>query len=99
MAWVRDVVQPFHDLLQGVIDRWGGTLRAETSSEYEVNFETADAAVNAALALHDALRRHGWQGPAPGLRVGIHIGQIVQFGGVNSPASSRTATRWTSAGS
>src|SRR5262249_37870127 len=48
----------------------------------EVNFETADAAVNAALALHDALRRHGWPGPAPGLRVGIHVGQIVEFGGV-----------------
>jgi serine/threonine protein kinase/tetratricopeptide (TPR) repeat protein len=83
LAWVRDVVQPFHELLQESLTRWSGTLRAETSSAFEVNFETADAAVNAALALHDALRWHGWKGPAPGLRVGIHVGQVVQFGGVD----------------
>jgi serine/threonine protein kinase len=83
LAWVRDVVQPFHELLQESLTHWGGKLRAETSSEYEVNFETADAAVNAALALQDGLRHHGWEGPAPGLRIGIHVGQIVQFGGVD----------------
>jgi serine/threonine protein kinase len=83
LAWVRDVVRPFHELLQDALARWGGTLRAETPREYEVNFETADAAVHAALALHEVVRRHDWQGPAPGLRAGIHVGQIVQFGGVD----------------
>src|SRR5262249_21515056 len=83
LAWVRDVVRPFHDLLQDALARWGSTLRAERRGEYSVNFEPADAAVIAALTLHDALRRHGWPGPPPGLRVGIHVGQIVQFGGVD----------------
>jgi serine/threonine protein kinase len=84
LAWVRDVIQPFRELRQESLSRWGGTLRAERSSEYEVNFETADAAVNAALVLHDALRRHGWQGSAPKLRVGIHLGQIIQFGALQA---------------
>jgi tetratricopeptide (TPR) repeat protein/serine/threonine protein kinase len=82
-TWVREVVQPFQELLQEVLHRWGGRLRSETDREYEVNFETADAAANAALALHQALHRPSWQGPAPGLRVGIHVGQIVRFGGAD----------------
>jgi tetratricopeptide (TPR) repeat protein/serine/threonine protein kinase len=82
-TWVREVVQPFHELLQEVLNCWGGRLQSETDSEYEVNFETADAAVNAALALHQGLHRPSWQSPAPGLRVGIHVGQIVRFGGAD----------------
>ena len=82
-AWVRDVVEPFHKQLQEVCTRWHGTLQSETASEYELNFETVDAAANAALALHRALQRHEWPGAAPGLRVGIHVGQIVRFGGAD----------------
>ncbi len=82
-AWVREVVQPFQDLLQEVLKRWGGVLQAETAGEYEANFATADATVNAALALHQGLHGPGWQGPALGLRVGIHVGQIVRFGGAD----------------
>ena len=83
LVWLRDVVRPFHDLLQESLTCWGGKVRRETSNEYEINFETADAATKAALALHQAVRRHGWRGPRPGLRVGIHVGQIIQFGGVD----------------
>jgi tetratricopeptide (TPR) repeat protein len=78
-ALVRDVVQPFRKLLDLTRARWHGTLRAETSGEYDVNFQTADDAVNAALTLHAALPRHDWPGEAPRLRVGIHVGQIVEF--------------------
>ena len=77
------MVRPFQALIQDVLNRWGGRLQSETDSEYEVNFETADAAVNAALALHQGLHGVDWHGPAPGLRVGIHVGQIVRFGGAD----------------
>ena len=83
VAWVREVVRPFQSSLQEVLDRCGGRLQAETDSAYEANFETADAAVNAALALHHGLDGVDWHGPAPGLRVGIHVGQIVRFGGAD----------------
>ncbi len=82
-SWVRDVVRPFQDRLQEVLRRWDGTLQSETAAEFEMNFATADAAVNAALALHQGLYEAGRQGPAPGLRVGIHVGQIVRFGGTD----------------
>ena len=78
-ALVRDVVQPFRKLLDEIRARWNGTLRAEECGEYDFNFQTAEDAVNAALALHGALTRHGWPGAAPLLRVGIHVGQIVEF--------------------
>jgi len=78
-AFVRDVVQPFRKLLGEARARWQGTLSAETTGEYGFNFQTADAAVNAALALHTAVPRHHWSGAAPELRVGIHVGQIVEF--------------------
>ena len=99
MAWVRDVIQPFQDLLQGVVKRWGGAVQAETPTEYELSFETADAAVTAALALHQAVREHDWHGPAPGLRLGVHVGQVVRFGGVDESRMLQvSARRWTSAG-
>ena len=88
LAWVRDVVRPFQDLLQGVVERRGGAVQAETPTEYELSFETADAAVTAALALHQAVRAHDWQGPAPGLRIGVHVGQVVRFGGVDESRSA-----------
>jgi serine/threonine protein kinase/tetratricopeptide (TPR) repeat protein len=80
LVWVRDVVQPFHVLLEDALKKSSGTLRAEGPNECWVNFATADVAVNGALALHQAVRNHDWQGPAPGLRLGVHVGQVVQFG-------------------
>jgi serine/threonine protein kinase/Flp pilus assembly protein TadD len=83
LAWVRDVVQPFQGLLHDVLARWGGAPQSQHATEYQVNFETADAAVNAALALHGAVRRRSWPGQAPAVRIGIHMGQVVRFGGVD----------------
>ena len=78
-AYVRDIVQPFRKLLGEARARWQGTLVADTLGEYGCNFQTADAAVNAALALHSTVRRHHWSAAAPELRVGIHVGQIVEL--------------------
>jgi class 3 adenylate cyclase len=78
-AYVQDVVQPFRKLLGEARARWQGMLAADALGEYGCNFQTADAAVNAALALHAAVRRHHWSAAAPELRVGIHVGQIVEF--------------------
>jgi tetratricopeptide (TPR) repeat protein len=85
MAWARDVVRPYQELLRAVLVRWDGTVQAETPEQCQINFDTADAAVNAALDLHEALQRHNWAASigAPGLRVGIHVGEIVRFGGVD----------------
>ena len=82
-AWIREVVQPFHELLEQTLVRWRGTLTAEASGTYDVNFETADRAVNAALALHAGLSSTSGNPTPPALRVGIHLGQIIQFGGVD----------------
>jgi tetratricopeptide (TPR) repeat protein/tRNA A-37 threonylcarbamoyl transferase component Bud32 len=80
-AWVREFVQPCHELLRQVVCRRGGTIQSPSPTEFQVNFETTDAAVNAALELHHALRGCGADRPLPGLRVGIHVGQVVRFGG------------------
>ncbi len=82
VTWVREVVQPFQARLQELLRRRGGTLQSETACAYEVNFATADAAVSAALELHQAPPGPGG-GPAPGVRAGIHVGQIVRFGGAD----------------
>jgi hypothetical protein len=82
MNWVCEVIEPFHDLLGTVLDRWHGRTHAETATQYELSFDTADKAVSAALGLHQAVRQHDWNGPRPGLRLGIHVGQVVHFSGV-----------------
>ena len=82
-AWIREVIQPFQQILRTVFDRRGGRLQAETPSVYELSYETADAALNAALDFHRGVKAHPWPGPAPSLRVGIHVGQVVRFGGLD----------------
>jgi serine/threonine-protein kinase len=79
-AWVRDVLKPYHELLKRVLNRWDGTVQSESPDDCQVNFETVDAAVNAALALQHAVRIHDWGSAAPGLRVGIDVGQVLRFG-------------------
>jgi serine/threonine protein kinase len=76
---VRDVLQPFRRMIDEASSRWEGTLRAEPGGRYQLHFQTAEAAVNAALALHDKLRHYDWRGGAPELRIGIHVGQIIVF--------------------
>ena len=50
-----------------------------TRAEYQLNFQTVDAAISAALALHDKVRSYHWPVAMPMLRIGIHVGQIVEF--------------------
>ncbi|MFI5457745.1 MAG: DUF4062 domain-containing protein [Isosphaerales bacterium] len=83
VAWARDVLKPYHDRFRAVRDRWKGTVQWESLAECQVNFESAHAAVSAALELHHALRHHAWADSAPGLRIGIDMGQVVRFGGVD----------------
>ena len=83
VAWARDVLKPYHDRLRQVLVRWNGTVQSESPAECQVNFESADAAVNAALDLHHALRLHDRADSAPWLRIGIDMGQVVRFGGVD----------------
>jgi serine/threonine protein kinase len=89
-AWVRDVLQPFHKLLQEILRRHGGSLQAEMSGDHPQDsvagrcvFETAGAAVNASLALQEAFRKHNFGGQLPELRLGIHVGEIIGFGGAD----------------
>ena len=82
-AWVRKAVLPFQSLLRSTLKSQGGELRSESPGEYEVNFKTADAAVITALELQQATHGPAWNHEAPGLRVGIHVGQIVQFTGAD----------------
>src|SRR5262249_12280678 len=79
----RDVLAPYHERLKRVLARWGGVVQSESPTECQVNFDSADAAVNAALELHHAMRLHDWTHAAPGLRVGIDMGQVVRFGGID----------------
>jgi serine/threonine protein kinase/Flp pilus assembly protein TadD len=82
-AWVRTAVLPFQSVLRSTLKRQGGELRSESPGEYEVNFQTADSAVTAALELQQAMHGPDWTQQSPGLRIGIHVGQIVQFTGVD----------------
>ncbi len=79
-AWARNVLEPYHDLLKPILIRWKGALQSDSPTDCQVNFETADAAVNAALELHHTLRLHNWGSAAPGLRVGIDVRQVVRYG-------------------
>jgi len=79
-AWARDVLEPYHELLKPILIRWKGALQSDSPTDCQVNFETADAAVNAALELHHTLRLHDWGSVAPGLRIGIDVGQVVRYG-------------------
>jgi hypothetical protein len=91
-AWARDVLEPYHDLLKPILIRWKGALQSDSPTDCQVNFETADAAVNAALELHHALRVRNWGSTAPGLRIGIDVGQVVRYGSADD--SHTVATCW-----
>jgi tetratricopeptide (TPR) repeat protein len=82
-TWIRDLVRPYHDLLENTLVRWQGTLIAEAPTDCLVNFGTADKAVLAALTLHHEISRHTWKTETPQVRVGIHLGQVLYFGGVD----------------
>jgi hypothetical protein len=60
MAWARDVVRPYQELLRTMLVRYSGTVQAETPEECQINFDAADAAVNAALDLHEAIASYTW---------------------------------------
>ena len=66
MAWVREVIRPFQALLWGVFESSGGALLGETPTEYELSFETADAAVTAAIALQQNVRGPTGKDRCPG---------------------------------
>jgi serine/threonine protein kinase len=83
VAWARDVLKPYHDLLRQVLVRWKGTVQSELPAECQVNFESADNAVNAALDMHHALRHHDSAISSLGLRIGVDMGQVIRFGGVD----------------
>ena len=51
--------------LNGSCARWRARFAVGVAERIEVNFETADAAVNAALDLHEALARAGLAGARP----------------------------------
>ena len=79
--------------------RCGGTAPGgDADATYEVNFETADAAVNAALALHPGLHGVDWPGRPPGCAWASTSARSSGSAGRTSRACSRSAGRWTSAG-
>ncbi len=82
-AWVRDVAVPYHQLLKTVLERWDGAVQSQEESGEEclVNFKSARDAARAALDLHETVRTHDWRGAAPGVRVGVNMGEIFSFGG------------------
>jgi serine/threonine protein kinase len=82
-AWARDVLKPYQELLKRVLIRWKGAVQSESPTECQVNFETADAAANAALDLHHVLRLRTWAPAAPGVRIGIDTGQVIRCGGLD----------------
>ena len=66
--WIRSVLCPYQELVRQIVIRWRGALQSESPTECLVNFETADGAVNAALALHAAVRAAAWEREPPGVR-------------------------------
>jgi tetratricopeptide (TPR) repeat protein len=85
MAWAQHVVKPSQELVGTVMTRWNGVLQSESPAQWQINFDTADAAVNAALDLHVTFDGRPWPDGigTPRLRVGIHVAQIVRFGGLD----------------
>ena len=91
-AWARDRLVPsIETQLRRVLTRWNGTSDPSPRRNAEVNFETADAAVNAALDLHTQLRQHDWQSAVPGLRSASTSGRS-SASAVDESASCRPAS-------
>ena len=81
--WISGLLCPYQELLRQTAARHHGGVQGETPTDCLVNFERADAAVGAAMDLHQAIRGQAWQFEPPNVRIGIHLGQVVQFGGVD----------------
>ena len=82
-SWVRDVLQPYNTLLGDALTKCKGTVQSEGPTECLANFDSVRDAVEAALFIHEAVRSRDWCNNQPGVRVGINMGQIMRFGGVD----------------
>ena len=85
VPYVQMVGKPFHDLVSNLLGNCRGTkIREVTSDRANATCARTSDAVNAALELHDGLRRIAQPGRPIQCRIAIHLGEVTMFQGQQS---------------
>lgn len=89
-----------HDeVLRSVLESHSGYVFSTAGDSFVAAFSRASDAVNAAVAIQEALPRIGWgDGPALKVRIGLHLGEAEERGGLYFGIVVNTAARVEAAG-
>jgi CHASE2 domain-containing sensor protein/class 3 adenylate cyclase len=69
-----------HQLFQQAMAAAGpGKIHFDSGDGFLSEFNTAAAAVNAALLFEMFIREHKWESVVPGVRIGVHQGQLAEI--------------------
>lgn len=79
--YVTHVARPHNDILRQAFADSHGVENNYTGDGFLATFESVADAVNAALLIHERLRRRQWQRTTPQTRIGIHLGDTTMMAG------------------
>ncbi len=83
--YVQHIARPHNQIFRELLRQFPGAAeRAYTGDGFMATFASVADAVMCALEFHEALRRHQWERVKPETRVGIHLGDTIEFDGKDS---------------
>ena len=92
-AW-EHLLRWHNETLRALFDRNGGEVVSSTGDGFFVAFDSAQAAIDSAVAIQRALAEHRrTYGFAPGVRIGVHTTEANQRGGNYSGKGVHVAAR------
>src|SRR5437867_11055303 len=80
--YVQHIARPHNGIFRELLRQFPGAMeRGYTGDGFMATFASVADAVTCALQFHEAWRRHRWERVTPKTRVGVHIGDTVEYGG------------------
>ncbi len=83
--YVRCVLEPHNRLFRRLLAEFSGAKEVKhTGDGFMATFASASDAVECGLRLHHAMQGAAWERVAPRTRVGIHLGEAIEFAGASA---------------
>lgn len=88
-GYVEEIARPHNEMFRALLKKCSGTVeRAYTGDGFMATFASVGDAVTCALRFHHALRTARWGRVTPKTRIGIHLGDTIEFEGKSSQETS-----------